>query len=225
MNVNEQLEKLCMEHFKNRAYVADGIFFESNADAWNNIHPKVLFVLKQPNSDDLLGEDYREYDFDTCVGEQVWRELLGRLYGIMHTDESGFPKYDKATEIKSLKEAFCQYPFAVINIIKDIGNGTTPTADLKKYALQNLEFLQKQLELLRPDIIVCCGSGVFDIVNMAIQPAIPSNGNWLKYNSDRNIIFFDTYHPGKPNSRKVLQEAYDKPLEEYYMFFQEKIES
>lgn len=222
MNVNEQLEKLCMEHFKNQAYVADGIFFESNADAWNNIHPKVLFVLKQPNSDDLSGEDYREYDFDTCVGEQVRRELLGRLYGIMHTDESGFPKYDKATEIKSLKEAFCQYPFAVINIIKDIGNGTTPTADLKKYALQNLEFLQKQQELLRPDIIVCCGSGVFDIVNMAIQPAIPSNGNWLKYNSDRNITFFDTYHPGKPNSRKVLQEAYNKPLEEYYMFFQEK---
>lgn len=222
MNANEQFEKLCMEHFKNRAYVADGIFFESNADAWNNIHPKVLFVLKQPNSDDLLEEDYREYDFDTCVGEQVWRELLGRLYGIMHTDESGFPKYDKATEIRSLKEAFCQYPFAVINIIKDIGNGTTPTADLKKYALQNLEFFQKQLELLQPDIIVCCGSGVFDIVNLAIQPSILSNGNWLKYNSDRNIIFFDTYHPGKPNSRKVLQEAYDKPLEEYHMFLKKK---
>lgn len=121
MNINKQLDKLCMEHFQNRAYVADGIFFGSNTNAWNSIHPKVLFVLKQPNSDDLLGEDYREYDFDTCVGEQVWRELLGRLYGMMHTDESGFPKYDKATEIKSLKEAFCQYPFAVINIIKDIG--------------------------------------------------------------------------------------------------------
>ena len=199
MNINKQLDKLCMEHFQNRAYVADGIFFGSNTNAWNSIHPKVLFVLKQPNSDDLLGEDYREYDFDTCVGEQVWRELLSRLYGIMHTVESGFPMYDKATE-------------------------TTSTVDLKKYALQNLEFLQKQLELLQPDIIVCCGSGVFDIVNQAIQPSIPSNDNWLKYNSDQNIIFFDTYHPGKPNSGKVLQEAYDKPLEEYHIFLKKRIE-
>ena len=101
MNINKQLDKLCMEHFQNRAYVADGIFFGSNTNAWNSIHPKVLFVLKQPNSDDLLGEDYREYDFDTCVGEQVWRELLSRLYGIMHTVESGFPMYDKATETKN----------------------------------------------------------------------------------------------------------------------------
>lgn len=222
MNINMQLDKLCMEHFGDQAYVADGIFLGSNADAWNNIHPKVLFVLKQPNSDDLLGEDYREYDFDTCIEEQVWRELLSRLYGIMHTDESGFPEYEKAIAPATLKEAFTQYPFSVINIIKDVGNGTTATGTLKKYALQHLEFLQKQLDLLLPDIIVCCGNGVFDMVNQAIQPSIPSNGNWLKYNLERNIIFFDTYHPGRPNSGKVLQEAYEKPLEEYHTFLRKK---
>lgn len=218
MNVNQQLDKLCMEHFQDRAYVADGIFYGSNADAWNSTHPKVLFALKQPNSDDLLGEDYREYDFDTCIGEQVWRELFSRLYGIMHTDASGFPEYEQATEAKALKEAFTRYPFAAINTIKDMGKGTSSTGELKKQALQNLEFLQKQLEVLQPDIIVCCGSGVFDIVNQAVQPSIESNGNWLKYNPVRNIIFFDTYHPGKPNAGKVLREAYEKPLEEYCQF-------
>lgn len=218
MNVNQQLDKLCMEHFQDRAYVADGIFYGSNADAWNSIHPKVLFALKQPNSDDLLGEDYREYDFDTCIGKQVWRELFSRLYGIMHTDVSGFPEYEQATETKALKEAFTRYPFAAINTIKDMGKGTSSTSELKKQASQNLEFLQKQLEVLQPDIIVCCGSGVFDIVNQAVQPSIESNGNWLKYNPARNIIFFDTYHPGKPNAGKVLREAYEKPLEEYCQF-------
>ena len=29
MTTNQQLDKLCMEHFGNRKYVADGIFHES----------------------------------------------------------------------------------------------------------------------------------------------------------------------------------------------------
>ena len=37
----------------------------------------------------------------------------------------------------------------------------------------------------------------------------------LKYNAARNIIFFDTYHPGKPNANNILKEAYEKPLREY----------
>lgn len=223
MDINKQLDKLCMEHFQNRAYVADGIFFGSNADAWNSIHPKVLFVLKQPNSDDLLGEDYREYDFDTCIGEQVWRELLSRLYGIMRTSETGFPTYQEAAGTKAQKEAFTQYPFAVINLIKDSGAGSTYTPELKKLVSENLVFLQKQLDLLCPNIIVCCGSGVFDIVNQAITPSIFSNGNWLKYNPDREIIFFDTYHPGKPNAGKRLKDAYEGPLSEYYNFLKKNI--
>lgn len=218
MNINKEIERLCIEHFQDRAYVADGIFYNSDVNSWNNIHPKVLFVLKQPNSDDLLGEDYREYYFETCSGEQVWRDLIGRLYGIMNTTEQGFPNYNKATDIETLKETFTNYPFAVINIIKDIGAGTTTTGYLKKYAIENIDFLREQLDILQPDIIVCCGSGVFDIINQAILPSIESNGNWLKYNCNRNIIFFDTYHPGKPNTKKTLEESYNKSLEEYSDF-------
>ena len=41
--------------------MADGIFYGSAVENWEKIYPKVLFILKQPNSDELLGEDYREY--------------------------------------------------------------------------------------------------------------------------------------------------------------------
>ena len=50
---------------------------------------------------------------------------------------------------------------------------------------------------------------------MVTTPPIESSGNWLKYNAARNIIFFDTYHPGKPNANNILKEAYEKPLREY----------
>lgn len=222
MDVNKELDKLCLKHFQDRAYVADGIFYQSSAKSWNDIHPKVLFVLKQPNSDELLGEDYREYDFDTCIGEQVWRELLCRLYGIMNTTQSAFPDYAEATDTEVLKDTFARYPLAVINIMKDIGSGITSTAKLKKYAAENADFLKAQFDILQPDIVVCCGSGVFDIVNQTITPSIESSGNWLKYNAARDIIFFDTYHPGKPNAGEILREAYEKPLEEYSAFIRNR---
>ena len=47
---NKELDKICMKHFQGRPYVADGIFYSSPTELWNYIHPKVLFVLKQPNS-------------------------------------------------------------------------------------------------------------------------------------------------------------------------------
>ena len=106
-----------------------------------------------------------------------------------HEYHTAVPDYTKITERKVLKETFTHYPFAVINIIKDIGAGITSTAELKKYAIENTHFLKEQLDILHPDIIVCCGNGVFDIVNQSITPPIESSGNWLKYNAARNIIF------------------------------------
>lgn len=222
MDINEKLDKLCLKHFQDRAYVADGIFYGSAVENWEKIYPKVLFILKQPNSDELLGEDYREYDFGTCIEEQVWRELLSRLYGIMNAMKEGFPSYEEAVGADALKEAFTKYPFAVINVTKDIGAGTTSTGHLKRYANENLDFLKAQLDLLQPNLIVCCGSGVFDIVNRAVSPSIGSSGNWLKYNKDRKIVFFDTYHPGKPNTWRKLKEAYEQPLKEYCHFLEEQ---
>lgn len=222
MDINKKLDKLCLEHFQDKAYVADGIFYGSAVKSWADTCPKVLFVLKQPNSDELLGEDYREYDFETCIGEQVWRELLSRLYGIMNATEHGFPSYEEAVETNALEKAFTQYPFAVINVIKDIGAGTTSTNYLKRYANENIDFLDAQLNLLQPHLVVCCGSGVFDIVNRAVSPSVESSGNWLKYNKNRNIVFFDTYHPGKPNTCRKLKEAYEQPLKEYCIFLKEQ---
>ncbi|MBS5551844.1 MAG: hypothetical protein KHX53_07335 [Bacteroides sp.] len=222
MDINAKLDKLCLQYFQDKAYVADGIFYGSAVETWEDVYPKVLFVLKQPNSDELLGEDYRKYDFKTCIGEQVWRELLSRLYGIMNTTEEGFPSYEEAVKTDALKEAFTQYPFTVINVIKDIGAGTTSTGYLKRYAHENIDFLEAQLDLLQPNLIVCCGSGVFDIVNQAVSPSIESSGNWLKYNKDKKVVFFDTYHPGKPNTWRTLKEAYEQPLKEYCSFFKEQ---
>ena len=215
MTTNQQLDKLCLEHFGNRKYVADGIFHESAESRWEMEKPKVLFVMKQPNSNNLLGEDYRTYELhDVLLGNQNWEQLFARLYGIIHTTAQGYPSYKEATRQESMIEAFTQHAFAMINIDKEHGFGTTDTAELKRYAQENASFIRRQIEILAPDIIVCCGQGVFDIVNGIMQPAAPTSSNWTKYNKVLGILYFDTYHPGKPMAGQRLSDAYEMPLKE-----------
>ena len=97
MTTNQQLDKLCMEHFGNRKYVADGIFHESAESRWEMEKPKVLFVMKQPNSNNLLGDDYRTYELhDVLLGNQNWEQLFARLYGIIHTTVQDYPSPAKS---------------------------------------------------------------------------------------------------------------------------------
>ena len=217
MTTNQLLDKLCQEYFGTIPYVADGIFYGSAEKRWEeDAMSRVLFVMKQPNSNDLLGEDYREYGLDTMLGNQNWEQLLARLYGIVHTTAGGYPTYEDAIRQEHLIEIFSTHPFAVININKQDGSGTTDTRSLKAYARSHADFIRKQIQLLRPRVIVCCGSGVFDAVNAAMGETAPQTGNWTKYDDTLNILYFDTYHPGRPMAGQRLVDAYEMPLREYY---------
>lgn len=216
MTTNRQLDLLCQEHFGTTPYVADGIFYGSAEKRWeSDTQYRTLFVMKQPNSSDLLGEDYREYGLDTMLGNQNWEQLLARLYGIAHTTADGYPPYEEATLWDNLINTFNTLPFAVINLNKQDGSGTTDTRSLRTYAHDNAEFIRKQISLLRPAIIVCCGSGVFDAVNEAMDNTAPASGNWTKYDDTHDILYFDTYHPGRPMAGQRLKDAYEMPLIEY----------
>ena len=217
--VNEALDELYADYFDS-AYVEDGTFYNSAEEDWDDEHLKVLFVLKQPSNSDLLGEDYRSYDFDTLMESSVWQELLARLYGIMNTDEDGYPDYDEATDWDNMREAFYNYPFAAINIIKDECSSSTSPSYLKRYARNNRDFLTDQLNILQPDIIVCCGRDIFDIVNSAYS-GIRSNNNYLKYDSDLDVIYFDTCHPSHRGGYDALEHAYDCMLSEYSDFLED----
>lgn len=222
MKENQILDKLCKRHFGNTPYVADGIMYGSACSEWGVAHPRVLFVMKQPNSNELLGEDYREYGLDTLLGNQNWEQLLARLYGIVHTTTIGYPSYEEATKQSNLIETFRTQPFAYINLNKEEGSGTTNTSALTHYAREHADFIRQQIDTLRPHIIVCCGVGVFDAVNAVMQPSVPSSGNWTKYNKTLDILYFDTYHPGKPMAGQRLVEAYEMPLKEYCEFLKTK---
>ena len=221
MTSNQLLDKLCQEYFGTTPYVADGIFYGSAEGRWEeDATARILFVMKQPNSNDLLGEDYREYGLDTMLGNQNWEQLLARLYGIVHTTASGYPAYEEAMRQKYLIEIFNTQPFAVIN--KQDGSGTTATRSLKAYARSHADFIRKQIQLLHPRIIVCCGSGVFDAVNAAMGETAPQTGNWTKYDDTLNILYFDTYHPGRPMAGQRLVDAYEMPLREYIETLKQK---
>jgi hypothetical protein len=174
----------------------------------------VLFVLKQPNSNELLGEDYRDYGPDVCFPNQVWSQLLARLHGIMQATQGHFLPYEEAIRPASLETAWHQYPFAAINLNKEEGAGTTNPTDLQSYVKSHADFIRQQIQILRPDIIVCCGQPIFTLLNTLLLPATEETGAWVKPNPALGITYIDTWHPGKPMGGARLKEAYEKPLGE-----------
>lgn len=72
--------------------------------------------------------------------------------------------------------------------------------ELREYIQQDTTFLSKEIELLNPNILVCCGGPIFDFaINMYGKHALHNygiNGN-LRYSAEKNLVLIYCEHPAK----------------------------
>ena len=111
---------------------------------------------------------------------------------------------------------------AVINIKKSEGLPQSDLyGDIANYAFDDKELLQKQIELISPDIIicgrtfdVCCYSELFDKLNMTHICDFSNGSGLYKAMKYEDKIILDTYHPSAPRL------SYDK----FQKSFADKVE-
>jgi len=113
---------------------------------------------------------------------------------------------DANSKIKNPFEENLQNAYDSIAIVetKKIDDGYTSSSDsnLKKFAWLGRDFLKEQLEILKPYIIICCGTiDYFHIINnysreqqQQIEKEIFKIGECNCINSG-NILVVDFYHP------------------------------
>ena len=169
---------------------------------WTNSERRVLFLLKEPNGNE--GEDYKEWDWSEH-SETFGNVLAYWLEGLMRTTKQYCPTYD---DISSRKDIFKKYPLAIVNLKKVAGGSSANWNTIWKYAEQDKSFLRTQIrEIIKPNIIVCGGSNdkgdnfrkVLSIALECIFPDIKEGfkkiNNWCYYNTERDIVLIDSYHP------------------------------
>lgn len=61
---------------------------------------------------------------------------------------------------------------AIVNLKKTGGGNTSNPSIIKEYAIRDAEYLRKQIELIVPKIIICCGKNLnFNIAKEIFQDA------------------------------------------------------
>ena len=163
-------------------FAEDGIIDELK---WTNSPKKILIILKETNNfkDDLrtlIRKGYRSY---------LWHNLGRWIYGIQNTTRNFIPSRSDAD--KHRDEALLSS--AIINLKKSSGNSGSDMEEIKKYALEDANFIREEFDLIDPEIIIC--GYTFGIVKEIFENKFPSVDYENRIMTFDNKMFFNYWHP------------------------------
>ncbi|RJO73139.1 MAG: hypothetical protein C4523_02015 [Myxococcales bacterium] len=178
------------------AFWEDGIF---NEDAYRQARPKILFVLKEVNSQEQ--KDLRKF-LKGGPRYPIWHAVARWAAGLTY----GFPAYSEIGE--KARAAFCGV--AAVNLKKTGGSGSANMAEIAAYAYIARDLIVRQIEEIRPDVIVACG--VFDILKWLFEfPINPTDPDRPVRETQGRFWVVPFRHPGRAN---MYGERYYSELKE-----------
>lgn len=189
-------------------FVQDGII---NEIEYEKTSPKILFIAKEPNNPEQKPGDFRQwwqkeiyYTFSYRISE--W------AYGIINN----FPPFDSIRENKENAHKALQQ-IALMNIKKTGGGGSCSGGVVIEHYNQNGYYLQKQIEIIAPEIIILCLSW-----NQVVRDGLFGKLVWVKSGYDINVAkwnnakLIDFYHPssrtGPAASYSLLQNIVNSSI-------------
>lgn len=177
-------------------FIKDGII---NEQLYQNSIPKVLFITKEPNDPAQQAWDFREWWLENLKYKFSYR-IAEWSYGI----QNNFPEYDNIWKGNKRTQLAIQ-KIALMNIKKSGGCGISECSMMIKHAEINRSFLQRQIDIICPDIIILGTS--WNGLRDTIFPDVNWSGSGYdvligRYNHSKIIDF---YHP---SSRTPPAAAY-----------------
>lgn len=221
---------------------------------WHNAERKIMFIVK--DCPDEWGYDTRRllvgYEDNEKSQQNALktRLLKGRtgffkniariLYGLwnMTEDNKGVELNEQIQNDAYVVQAFNDIPFAYVEAKKMAGRKQCSSADLNNALNRDGALLAREIEILRPNIIVCCdqrGDIFNSIVKNYFQSQIPSEEDiWddsyrledgydcgfrykLYYYKEKGVLLFHSYHPS--NLGKERWKISEKVLSPFRQFF------
>ncbi len=219
---------------------------------WHDAERKIMFIVKDcPDGWGydtrrlLVGYEDNEMSQKNALKTRMlksahFKNIARILYGLRYMTESnkGEELSNQLKNDASITQAFNDIPFAYIEAKKLAGDKSCPSAKLRKVLEHDGAFLSKEIEILRPNIIVCCDSkgDIFNnVVKTHFQNRIPCEdaiwdyvyelengekcdfGCKLYYYKEEGVLLFQSYHPTPFGTDGW--KIYEKVLSPFRQFF------
>ena len=247
VNYNELLTKL-FEQWESSygesardKFCRDGIMYKNDANIdvdflWEQSPRRMLFMLK--DCPDGYGYDTREMLLDKIGSEKArdnrnlkkrfLKNLAKMLYGLMEisADNNVNDQYVNK-RLSEVRVCWNNKAFAFVESKKLAGSKTVSEKAISDALERDELFLKKELDILRPNIIVCCnatGDSIFDFVTKKYLSGkqyqcfggdyILENGKMvhdmktcLWYYPTENVVVIKAFHHSGAEDWKVLEKV------------------
>ena len=243
INYNALLDTLFenwMETFdeeKKKLFCKDGLIIipdkkdnpEYVNEQWEYSPRRVMFILKDKNTPD--GDDIRRWLIDNENGENNRNLLRGKvkqtgflpniakmLYGLFTVEKDKRPNFDSVTKnnMDEVRKFWNSKPFALIEAKKLAGYPTVSKKEMEFAINRDKVFLKKEMDILRPNIIVCCDAedtqfrfitkeylnGKQHIEFGAKNYPDPKHPGCLWYYPEDQIAVIKSYHPTRQGKQE-----------------------
>ncbi len=213
--IKEQEQALFEQWRAERGYptfMKDGLFDE---EIWNRQAVKILYVLKEA--------DWPDGDCDLCeylLSEtsptywKTWNNIVRWTQAIRvgGTYPRAVTKADKTA---------CLRTTAALNIKKTGGGAEANDREILEYGKRDAVFLNRQIELYQPDLVVCCGRGdgknadilyryVFPEQVSQWQPPIRKHNYFLcTLRTGKGVPVLSFRHPQIRGGHAVFAQSFD----------------
>ena len=242
-------------------FTKDGVMYrngktnEQVEQEWMASPKRVVFLLKDQNQgkygtwDEDINLWLKDVDWEDTNARDKWkasakanRNIKNRflkniayiLWGLVKADNNDDRCFSETKKHhKEVKDFFNSQPFALIECKKEPGISYLDTKILCHHLDTYGDLLNKELDILHPNIIVCCGgsSEIFKFITKTYykdKDPIPFGGEYvlkgkdygfktqLCYYPDENVVVIDSYHPKARGTEDWL--IFDRVLSPFKSF-------
>lgn len=141
------------------SFCHDGII-NSDAEEYFDSDVRILFLLKESYGDFswVRGEDFTSRGGCYAAKSSKFWKMLGMWTSVIDSLAAG-----DEPEISTFYDdhndgGYLLANVAYVNVKKELGSSTSNWADLKRFARRDRDYLNEQIDLCKPNVIVCCGT-------------------------------------------------------------------
>lgn len=173
-----------------KRFIRDGLVYQ---EAWESQQtPKVCYFLKEAYTSDEDGYHLTESLHKADHPWTMWRKIAIWTQAIYQAFSGNFCEYDEELLRSREKETIDR--IAVVNVKKSNGENGSDYEDLKAYAEEDKAELKQELEIIRPDIIVCGNN--LSLLKIVLGEELQNEYTWdTMFAWWNDTLVIDYYHP------------------------------